>query len=173
MTKDISRMLLVGGFSSHSRIFHIYGDVTITGAIFYLCSALVATEQRGFFSVPHLLWHGASVHDDGNLRGTVTLKPIGERFELELSLPVFTTKVCRCWDSNTQPSACGVNAPIQCPTTATNMTFSKYELQWYGTACLISIKIKCYTYRFNTFDFWLNLFLIFNVTLWENNGCLL
>ena len=37
-------------------------------AIFYLYSALVAIEQRGFFSVPHPLWHGASVYN-GHLRG--------------------------------------------------------------------------------------------------------
>ena len=30
---------------------------------FYLCSALMAIEQWGFFSVPHLLWHGASVYN--------------------------------------------------------------------------------------------------------------
>ena len=31
-------------------------------ANFDLCSALTAIEQWGFFSVPHLLWHGASVY---------------------------------------------------------------------------------------------------------------
>ena len=30
-------------------------------ANFYLCSALIAIGLWGFFSVPHLLWHGASV----------------------------------------------------------------------------------------------------------------
>ena len=47
-------------------------------------------EQWGFFSVPHLLWHGASVFN-GHLRGPVTLTPIAERSAVELSLPVFTT----------------------------------------------------------------------------------
>ena len=37
-----------------------------------LCSALMAIEQWGFFSVPHLLWHGASVYN-GHLRRPVTL----------------------------------------------------------------------------------------------------
>ena len=41
-------------------------------ANFDLCSALMAIEQWGFFSVLHLLWHGASVYD-GHLRGPVTL----------------------------------------------------------------------------------------------------
>ena len=39
-------------------------------ANFLLCSALMDLEQWGFFSVPHLLWHGASVN--GRLRGPVT-----------------------------------------------------------------------------------------------------
>ena len=43
------------GLSSHSRIFHSYGDVTITGDD--LCSTLMAIEQW----VSHLLWHWASV----------------------------------------------------------------------------------------------------------------
>jgi hypothetical protein len=46
-----------------SRIFHLYGDVTITGEGLQnlgLCSALRAFEQGGIFIVPHLLWHGAS-----------------------------------------------------------------------------------------------------------------
>ena len=33
-----------------------------------------------------------------------------ERLAGELSLPVLTCQVCRGWDSNTQPSACGANA---------------------------------------------------------------
>ena len=59
-------------------------------ANFDLCSALMAIEQWGFFSVPYLLWHGESVYY-GHLRGPVTLKPIAERLAVELSLPVFTT----------------------------------------------------------------------------------
>ena len=57
-------------------------------AQFDLCSALMAIEQSGFFSVPHLLWHWASVYN-GQLRGPVTLTPIAERFAVEMSLPVF------------------------------------------------------------------------------------
>ena len=43
-----------------------------------ICSTLMAIEQWGFFSVLHLLWHGASVYN-GHLRGPMTLKPITER----------------------------------------------------------------------------------------------
>ena len=75
------------------KIFHSYGDVTIAGEglqIFYLCSALMAIEQWGFFNVPHLLWHWHTLYN-GHLRGPVTLTPVAERLAGELSLPVFMT----------------------------------------------------------------------------------
>ena len=59
-------------------------------ANFDLCSALMAIEQWGFLSVPHLLWHRASVYN-GHLGGPLTLIHIAERLSVELSLPVFTT----------------------------------------------------------------------------------
>ena len=75
-----------------------------------LCwSTLMAIEQWGFFSVPHLLWHGASVNN-GHLRGQATLTPAAKRLAVELPLPVLTTEVCRGWVSNTKPSACEANA---------------------------------------------------------------
>ena len=87
--KHIFVCLVVWSFSSTLENFHLYGDVTITGDVL-LCSALMAYKQWGFFSVPHLLWHGASVYN-GYLRGPMTLTPIAERLAVELSLPVFTT----------------------------------------------------------------------------------
>ena len=88
-------------------------------ANFELCSAFMAIEQWGFFSVPHLLLHGASVYNN-HLRGPVTLTPIAERLtvDLLLHLPVFKTYVCRRWDSNTQYSACKANALAHCTTAA-------------------------------------------------------
>ena len=74
-----------------------------------MSSVVFRFEQWGFLSVPHLQWHGAFVYN-GNLRGPVTFTPISERLAVELSLPVFTTWVCRGWDSNTQPSTCGADA---------------------------------------------------------------
>ena len=71
-----------------------------------LCLALMSIELWGFFSVPRLLWHGTSVFN-GHLRGPVTLTP-AERLAMVLSLPAFTTYVCRGWDLNTQPSTCAV-----------------------------------------------------------------
>ena len=56
--------LIIYGFTSRSRIFHFYGDVTIAGEGLQnlgLCLALRAFEQGGIFIVPHLLWHGTSV----------------------------------------------------------------------------------------------------------------
>jgi hypothetical protein len=45
-------------FMSHARIFHLYGDVSITGKGLQnlgLCLALRAFEQGGIFIVPILL----------------------------------------------------------------------------------------------------------------------
>ena len=38
----------------------------------------MAFEQWGFFSLPHLLWHGVSVNND-HLRGPLRLTPSAER----------------------------------------------------------------------------------------------
>jgi hypothetical protein len=45
-------------FTSHSRIFHLYGWRT---ANLVLCSTLRTFEQGGIFIAPYLLWHGASI----------------------------------------------------------------------------------------------------------------
>ena len=37
---------------------------------------------------------------NGHLRGPLTLTPIAERLAVKLSLSVFTTYICRAWDSN-------------------------------------------------------------------------
>ena len=55
---------------------------------------------RVFFSVPHLLWHGASVCN-GHLRGPVTLTSNAERLSVELSLP----------DLRFRSVAAGIRAP--------------------------------------------------------------
>jgi hypothetical protein len=50
--------LIIYGFSSRSRIFHLYGDVIIAGEGLQnlgLCSALRAFEQGGIFVMPNLL----------------------------------------------------------------------------------------------------------------------
>jgi hypothetical protein len=50
--------MIIDGLTSHSRIFHLYGDVTIAGEGLQnlgIYSALKAFEQGGIFIVPHLL----------------------------------------------------------------------------------------------------------------------
>ena len=73
--------LFVWGFSSQSRIFHSFWDVTITAERLLLTYAHnlinMTIEQWGFFSVPHLLWHGTSVYNS-HPRGSVTLIHIAE-----------------------------------------------------------------------------------------------
>jgi hypothetical protein len=53
------------GFTPRSRIFHLYGDVTIAGEGLQnlgLCSALrTFSRAGGIFIVRHLLWHETSV----------------------------------------------------------------------------------------------------------------
>ena len=102
--------MLVWGFTSHSRIFNSYADVTITAEElhFDLCSTFIAIEQWWFFSVSRLLWHRASVCS-AHLWGPLTLTPVAEHLAVELSQPVFTTYVYRGWVLNTKPSAYEAN----------------------------------------------------------------
>jgi hypothetical protein len=56
--------LFIHCFTSRSRMFHLYGDVTIAGEGLRnlgLCLALRAFEQGGILIVPQLLWHGTLV----------------------------------------------------------------------------------------------------------------
>ena len=70
-------ILFVCGFSSHSRIFHSYGEVNITceGLLYLTHVWHMSIKQWWFFNVSHLRWHGTSVYT-GHLRGSVTLTPI-------------------------------------------------------------------------------------------------
>jgi hypothetical protein len=61
---DFTTRLIFTVLRSRSRIFYLYGDVTITGEGLQnsgLFSALRALEQGGIFIVQHLLGHKASV----------------------------------------------------------------------------------------------------------------
>ena len=64
--------LLVWDLSSHSRIFHSYGDVTVVGE-----GLQILTYAR----------HSWPLSSEGSL-GPVTLPPVAERLAVELSLPV-------------------------------------------------------------------------------------
>jgi hypothetical protein len=56
--------LIISGFTSRSRMFHLYGDDNIAGKGLQnlgLCSALKAFAQGGIFIVPHMLQQETSV----------------------------------------------------------------------------------------------------------------
>jgi hypothetical protein len=58
LSQRLIDLLIIYGFTSRSRIFHSYGDVTIAGEgrqNLGLCSALRAFEQGEIFILPHLL----------------------------------------------------------------------------------------------------------------------
>jgi hypothetical protein len=61
--------LIIYSFTSRSRIFHWYGDVTIAGEGLQI-SVLRAPEQGGVFIVPHLLWVTRDLGFSGLIRGT-------------------------------------------------------------------------------------------------------
>ena len=92
----ITTVLVFSGFSSHSRMFHSYRDVTIAGEglqiLTYARHSWTLSSEERFFSVSHLMWHRASV-SNGHLLGPVTLAHIAEHLAVELSLPVFTTRL--------------------------------------------------------------------------------
>ena len=58
--------LFVWSFSSQSKIFHSFGDVSIAGERLQILTMVI--NQWGFFSVPHILRQEVSV-DNGHLRG--------------------------------------------------------------------------------------------------------
>ena len=85
-------LFIYGGFSSHSRIFHSYGDVTITCEGLQILS--YARHSWPLSSEGSLACHTYS--DKGHpcimiISTTPWHTPISERLAEELSLPVFTT----------------------------------------------------------------------------------
>ena len=102
-------------------------------ANFDLCSAHMAIEQWGFFSVPHLLKHGSSFYNC-HLRGPVTLTPNAERLAVEL-YSCFNDLGLSWLVFNTQPSTCGANALIDCDIAAVIV-----PVDYYITVGIINIK---------------------------------
>ena len=100
--------LFVWGFTSHSRIFHSYWDVTIIveglQILTYTRHSWPLSSKGSLISVPHLLWHGASV-DNGHLRGHVTLTPVAER--------LYSGAVTICYyDRSVAPAIRTLNFPL-------------------------------------------------------------
>ena len=73
-------------FRFYSRIFHLFGDITIASEGLQILT--YARHLWPFFSVPHILWHGQFVFN-GHLPGPVTLTHNAEYLVVELSLPVY------------------------------------------------------------------------------------
>ena len=83
-------------FSSHSRIFHSYGDVinNIEGLKFGP-TCMLGTHGHLLSSEGSLMWNTycdtGHPFNNGHLRGPMTLTHIAEGLAVELSLPVFKT----------------------------------------------------------------------------------
>ena len=87
-------LFVYGVLSSHSRIFHSYGDVTIADEGLQILT--YARHSWPWSSEGSLTCHTYwPTLYNGHLRGPVTLTHVAERLTVELSLPVFTTQVCR------------------------------------------------------------------------------
>ena len=85
--KHICFFFVLGFFVPLENFSLIWRRNRWRAANFDLCSALMAIDQWRLFSMPHLLWHGASViivisEDPWNTH-------IAERLAVELSLPAF------------------------------------------------------------------------------------
>ena len=84
------------GFSYHSKFFHSYGDINIVceGLQILTCDrhSLPLSRKGSLACHPYLTW-GIPIY--GHLQGPMTLTPTAKRLAVELSLPVFTTEVCR------------------------------------------------------------------------------
>ena len=132
-------LLFLSWFSSHSRIFHSYGDITIS--VEGLPILIYAQHLWHLSPVRVLLRTTPTVTRDipYNLQGPATLKPITVRLGVELSLSVFTTKVCRGMDSSTQPSACGAIFLNNCATAADG-TFVILVLKGVNTLCSFNLE---------------------------------
>ena len=66
----VCHCLFVWSLSSHSRIFHSYGDVTIAGVglqILTYARLSWSLSSKGIFIVPHLLWHEPTVNNGPKL----------------------------------------------------------------------------------------------------------
>ena len=99
-------------------MFHSYGDVTspwpVKGCKFW---PMLGTHghriERVLYSVPHLLWHGASVYN-GHFRRPLTFTTIAERLAVELSLTVLTTRSVAAWIRTPSIPLAGANALTNC-----------------------------------------------------------
>ena len=107
-------------FSSHSRIFHSFRDVTIAGEGLQILT--YARHSWPLSTKDSLGWH---IYCDTRHLFIMVISEdpwnsyiLLSDYQLWISLPVLTTYVCHGWDSNTQPSACWANTLNHCTTVA-------------------------------------------------------
>ena len=105
-------------------------------ASFDLFSVLMTIEQWGFFRMPHLLWHGASVYNGH-------LTPFAERLAVELSIPVLRLKSIAAWIRipnlslagptlySTAPSPIQMWSPVLIMVTSPGFLLSIYNKMFY------------------------------------------
>ena len=87
--------LFVWSLSSHSKCF-THMEKPVKGCKF---ASMLGTHGHWALNVPYLLWHWPTLYNC-HLWGPVTLTPVAERLEIELSKPIYTTRVCRYQGSN-------------------------------------------------------------------------
>ena len=107
-------VLFVWGFTSHSRIFHSYGDFTITDEGLQILAYAWPLSSEGSLESHTNCKHPFIM---GHLQGPVTLT---HAFCRALSSGAVTTCFCDLglcgWDLNTQPSAWEAKALTDCAT---------------------------------------------------------
>ena len=99
--------LFVCSLSSQSRMFHWFGNVTITGE-----GLQILTTDRHSLSLSSEGSLACHTYCDTRHSFIMVISEDSLHSNLKPSLSVFTTYVCSGWDSNIQPSACGANALI-------------------------------------------------------------
>ena len=145
---SITQYLFVLGFPSHSRIFHTYWDVFISGEelqiftyaqhsrslsvrIFLACHIYCAMGHLFIMVISENPWHSHQ------------LPSIWQWSCLYL---FFTTKVCCGLDSNIQPSACVINLYIATSIQRTLASLSIFSSQLYMYICeLYTLFIHVYS----------------------------
>ena len=133
----------IGDSSSHPKIFHSimwrrhHCLSSVTN--FDLCSTIMAIEIWGFFSVPHLLWHGATLYN-GHHRGMTRIRdpnPYCQAFECGAAVTnCFYDLGLSRLGFELPTSACEANALTACATDAAFIVVSR------------ALKIRFFNYQY-------------------------
>ena len=127
--------LIVWGFTSHSRIFHSYGDVTIIGEMLQILTYMLGNYgsegSSACFTYCDTIYPFIMVISEDPWH----LHQFPSIWQYSYHYHVFTGYVCSGLDSNTQPFACESNPLTDCTTAAistlrrrlTNVYFRCFE----------------------------------------------